>query len=405
MSDLTPITLPELNAVYADKMREGKVVILYHANCVDGFYAHMVLRKNLGDNYGVVDKDTYPSCTIPHSSGHALIPYKSEYGNQFIPVAYEETKVIPDAILNRVRGKYVIVVDFSFEIPALKELSRKATSVLIIDHHKTLQERVLEHMKSNDLDVIRMRNLSGLRRDDFDLLEINTDEDYMPTSDFENVLVVYDERYCGSVLATTLFDLTFLHTAAVHGRFIDYHTDGWLCEERINLALEGEGYIPLRFIQDYDRYTLEFDNTKAVHAALHAAMYYQHEYWWYDLINRVYAPDLDEIGNAILAKEHKQLQAYIDTARIGLLGDQQVVFVNATSDYTNDIGEALSNLHGLPVAIWHTRKDYTKVSLRSSKTNGDFDVGTLAQLYGGGGHRNAASFSIPIGAEFDCRFM
>lgn len=62
MSDLTPITLPELNAVYADKMREGKVVILYHANCVDGFYAHMVLRKNLFKQlpYDIFSEDRLP---------------------------------------------------------------------------------------------------------------------------------------------------------------------------------------------------------------------------------------------------------------------------------------------------------------------------------------------------------
>lgn len=401
MSDLTPVTLPELNTFYSDKMREGKVVILYHANCVDGFYSHIILRKNLGDNLTVPKGDLYPS----HSSGYALIPYESEYGNQFIPVAYEETKVIPDAILDRVRGKYVIIVDFSFELPALKELSRKATSVLVIDHHKTLAERVLEHMNSDNLDVIHMRNLSVLHRRDFDLLEINPDEDYLPTSDFENVLVVYDERYCGSVLVTALFDPRFLHMAANHFKYIDYHTRGWLCDARIRMALNSGEYGLLYYIQDYDQYTLSNNDSKAIHATLHNAMYYRFEGWWFTVGDNVGSYNLDLIGRAILAKEHKQLQGYIENARIGLLGDQQVVFVNATSDYTNDIGEALSNLHGLPVAIWHTRKDYTKVSLRSSKTNGDFDVGTLAQLYGGGGHRNAASFSIPIGVEFDCRFM
>ena len=401
MSDLTPVTLPELNTFYSDKMREGKVVILYHANCVDGFYSHIILRKNLGDTWPAGKSGIYP----PYSSGHALIPYESEYGNQFIPVAYEETKVIPDTILDRVRGKYVIVVDFSFEISALKVLSENATSVLVIDHHKTLAERVLEHMNSDNLDVIHMRNLSVLHRRDFDLLEINPDEDSMPSSDFENVLVVYDERYCGSVLVTTLFDPRFLHMAANHFKYIDYHTRGWLCDARIRMALNSREYGLLYYIQDYDLYTLIRADCKAAQAALHVAMYYQPEYWWFNLMNNFQVRPLVDIGNAIVVKENKQLQAYIENARIGLLGDQQVVFVNATSDYTNDIGEALSNLHGLPVAIWHTRKDYTKVSLRSSKTNGDFDVGALAQRYGGGGHRNAASFSIPIGTEFDCRFM
>lgn len=81
------------------------------------------------------------------------------------------------------------------------------------------------------------------------------------------------------------------------------------------------------------------------------------------------------------------------------------IAVNASSSLINEIGERISNETGGPVMIWEERSGYTKVSLRSSAKNGNFDVGAFAETKGGGGHRNAASFSIPIGAEFDCRFM
>lgn len=371
-----------LRKFYRDEVSNGQIVVLYHANCVDGFYAHTIVAEALGDlTMSSLNTDTR------HTDGVKLLPYHGLANNYYIPVAYEDTKVISDELLACVRGKYVIVVDFSFEISALKALTRMATSVLIIDHHKTLAERVLEHMNSDNLDIIHMRNLSEIRPSDVDLLKINPDEDYLPSSDFENLLVVYDGRYCASLLTKAL-----LGGISIPFDYFESYLD------RV------DNLTTLHYINDYDLYTLRHDDTKPLWAALHNLMYAGSLREWYYLYDTEVSYYVGH-GLALLAKGHRQLQSHIENARIGLLGDQQVVFVNATSDYTNDIGEALSNLHGLPVAIWHTRKDYTKVSLRSSKTNGDFDVGKLAQLYGGGGHRNAASFSIPIGAEFDCRFM
>jgi len=46
--------------------------------------------------------------------------------------------------------------------------------------------------------------------------------------------------------------------------------------------------------------------------------------------------------------------------------------------------------------VWRQVGDRLKVSLRSC---GDYDVAVLAGKFGGGGHRNAAAFSLPVSAE------
>jgi oligoribonuclease NrnB/cAMP/cGMP phosphodiesterase (DHH superfamily) len=70
--------------------------------------------------------------------------------------------------------------------------------------------------------------------------------------------------------------------------------------------------------------------------------------------------------------------------------------VNATGKYTSELGHQLAVLSGSFGMVWRQTEGRLKVSLRS---NGDFDVAQLATQFGGGGHRNAAAFTLPIRAE------
>lgn len=368
----------------------GEVVVLYHANCVDGFYAHVLLRRMFNDS---------TTDDMAHAKDYQLVPYQTDIGNWYIPVAYEDTKTFPTTLYEIVRGKHAIVVDFSFEIPALRVLSGLAKSVLIIDHHKTLLERVVKH---NDEpphgEAIRMMNLPAVNNinplqcllpaPEYKYFGIPDEEqDMFPP--FANTLVIYDSKYCGSMLTAIVF--------------------GDPSVEKLNFDCGG----PLFFIQDYDLYSLTHSSTKAVNAILHIQMYTVNvEHWkkvdsflWYDDRYLSYGDMCVDMGQVLLAKEEKQLQQYLPTARKGLIGEQEFVFVNAPSEFANSIGEKLSNVTGLPVAIWITRKEYTKVSLRSSKTKGNVDVSAIAGQYGGGGHHNAASFSFPIGDELGRLFI
>ena len=67
---------------------------------------------------------------------------------------------------------------------------------------------------------------------------------------------------------------------------------------------------------------------------------------------------------------------------------------NATPKYASELGNQLavqSGTFGL-VYCYEGHRQAWDCSLRSV---GDFDVSRIAKLYGGGGHRNAAGFSVP----------
>jgi len=85
---------------------------IYHGNCADGFGAAWVVRRA----YKVLEE-----------------PYRPE----FHAGVYSDAP--PD-----VTDREVIMVDFSYKRPVLLEMAEKAKSILIIDHHKTAAEDLVD---------------------------------------------------------------------------------------------------------------------------------------------------------------------------------------------------------------------------------------------------------------------
>lgn len=81
---------------------------IYHGNCADGFGAAWVVRKKFGPG--------------------ALA---------FYPGVYQRPP--PD-----VSGLDVVMVDFSYKRPVLLEMAAKAKSILILDHHKSAAEDLVD---------------------------------------------------------------------------------------------------------------------------------------------------------------------------------------------------------------------------------------------------------------------
>jgi oligoribonuclease NrnB/cAMP/cGMP phosphodiesterase (DHH superfamily) len=69
---------------------------------------------------------------------------------------------------------------------------------------------------------------------------------------------------------------------------------------------------------------------------------------------------------------------------------------NASSRYSSELGHHLAAMSGSFGMIWRQLDGVLKISLRSC---GDYDVALLAAKFGGGGHRNAASFTVPVNVE------
>jgi hypothetical protein len=104
-----------------------------------------------------------------------------------------------------------------------------------------------------------------------------------------------------------------------------------------------------------------------------------------------------EVGAAILRKETRYVRDMAKQARMVSLAGHVVPVVNApyinTSELVGHLAEHPQGATHVPFAVgWFQRGDGKyQYSLRS---RGDFDVSELAKQFGGGGHRNAAGFTV-----------
>lgn len=74
----------------------------------------------------------------------------------------------------------------------------------------------------------------------------------------------------------------------------------------------------------------------------------------------------------------------------------KVYAINVPHMFGSDIGNNLALSTNSFAIVWSEDGEETCVSLRSIK---DFDVSEIAKKYGGGGHKNAAGFNLPLGTE------
>ena len=98
---------------------------IYHSQCADGFGAAWAYRHSLRATQDI-SEETRPDGThvVLQDDGTTTMFYPGSYGAE-----------PPD-----VTGIDVVLVDFSYKRPVLLEMSKKAKSILILDHHKSAQE-------------------------------------------------------------------------------------------------------------------------------------------------------------------------------------------------------------------------------------------------------------------------
>jgi len=269
----------------------ASTVIIYHANCLDGFSAAYAAWKKYGESA------------------------------EYIPANYGEPPPT-------VTGKVVYILDFSYPRDVLLKLNEEAAFVRVIDHHLTAKE-----------------DLAGL--------------------DF----ATFDMEKSGAVLAWEYF-----------------HP-----ETRVPMLLY--------HVQDRDLWQFKLLDTREILEALRNLYPMTFEIWdsWCKAPNagtnlfqldklrsqgkdlmKVFMNDIDDL----LGKCHKQTVAY----QVGLA-------CNASPKYASELGNQLALKSGTFGLVYHydgARQEW-QCSLRSV---GDYDVSKLAQHFGGGGHRNAAGFSV-----------
>jgi nanoRNase/pAp phosphatase (c-di-AMP/oligoRNAs hydrolase) len=256
-------------------------LVIYHANCPDGFGAAWAAWKLLGDRA------------------------------QYLPASYGDP--IPN-----VTGKNVAILDFSYSRYDIKKMIEKANSLIVLDHHKTAQE-----------------NLAGIPEAQLDM------------------------NRSGAILSWQFF----------HG--------------------SEDPPIFLRYIEDRDLWRFELEDSKAVSAALTSVN------MTFDAFEALNNPmqfeALVDAGRAILSHNKSIVEKICKYARKTHWKGHEICIVNS-ADLQSEIGNYLSKQCDFAM-VWyydHVRNEY-KVSLRSGP---EFDVSKIAQMWGGGGHSQAAGFTL-----------
>ncbi|MDD9738468.1 DHHA1 domain-containing protein [Marinovum sp. SP66] len=285
-----------------------RTICIHHGNCADGFTAAWCVREALGDAV------------------------------EYIPARYGSTP--PD-----VTGADVIIVDFSYKRPVLERMALDARSILVLDHHKTAQE---------------------------DLLNLP-----YPAGGWEahravagNPAALFDMDRSGAQMAWDYF------CGGARPQLVDY-------------------------VADRDLWTWKLDRSREISAVIasHDMTFDQ----WDEFAARMQADaDLGQMadeGEAILRKHDRDVRATLNlTTRTMVIGGHKVPVANTPYSMASDAAGTLAE--GNPfAAVYFDGPEGRAFSLRS---RGDgLDVSEIAKKYGGGGHRNAAGFKMPIGWEGD----
>lgn len=307
-------------------MSNPKPLVIYHANCADGFGAAFA----------------------------AWLKFGSEA--EYVPMQYGAPPI--DSMIGK--DKEVYILDFSFPKPQMEHLFRVAKRVVWLDHHKTAFE-----------------------------------------------------MWCG-------------------GKLYDFSSneggeDGLKIQIRLNNAKSGatiawEYFHPdketpmlIKHIDDYDRWQFKIEGTKEFNKVLWSYAPWNFEHWETaflpcndfevegDFGSLLYACRLDE-GAAILRAHEANVQAVVKGASRkckirglkDLYGHVETIGLaaNCPPHLQSDVGHALavqSETYGL---LWYINKEGK--CLCSLRSNGGYDVSTIAKAFGGGGHKNAAGFEISI---------
>lgn len=293
-------------------------ICIYHDPCADGLTAAWAVRMR------------WPNCEMRparHAPGQAPID---------------------------VKGKHVLIVDYSFKRPKLLEMIAEAASITILDHHISAQ-RDLEPLLAE-----------GLIQGEFDMTR-------------SGAMMTW--QFCFPAGVTNPFDK-------------QYGSIGWI------------PYI-VQYVQDRDIWKWELPDSKEVCAWLNlqpltfegwaeAALVLEDEEGYNKVV---------EIGGALVKKLDSDVASGIRaTKRRMIIGGYDVPVANLPHFLSSEAGNALCQGEPFSATYFDTAEGGRSFSLRSDNLDPNaVDVSQIAVGYGGGGHKNAAGFSSAARWEGDSR--
>lgn len=242
----------------------------------------------------------------------------------------------------------VIMVDFSYKKDVIETMRQHARSILILDHHRTAEA---------------------------DLKDYALPEGHRPLN---APFVGLDRGDCFA-----LFDMS-----------------------RSGAAMTWDFFYPelpypkiVQHTQDYDLWQFKLDGTREI-----VKFAYSQDFTFanWEILHHMLEHDWDHavaLGSPLVQQEAKTCRQLVEEGmRSMILGGRPFPVVNAPWMFSSEIGNILAGKEGVGATYFDRRDGKRVFSLRSV---GDIDVSAIAASYGGGGHKNAAGFSMPVGWEGD----
>ncbi|OLU15359.1 phosphohydrolase [Pseudomonas sp. PA1(2017)] len=237
-----------------------------------------------------------------------------------------------------VEGRDVIIVDFSYKRDQLLQLAQSARSILIIDHHKSAAEDLAE----------------------------------LPAAP-----ATYSEWLEAQQPLGAVFDMQRSGAGLAWDFFYPGSKRRWL----------------INHIEDRDLWRFEIYGTERVMASLFT--FPQRFETWDDLMECDFH-DLHEEGAGILRKQAKDVADLVPNTRRLIISGHDVPALNCPHFMASEAGHVLAQGE-LFAACYSDTPNGRVFSLRSLPEG--LDVSEVAKQYGGGGHRNAAGFTVPFDHE------
>jgi uncharacterized protein len=229
-------------------------------------------------------------------------------------------------------GGTVVFVDIAPDNEYLRQLADEAAHVVVLDHHFSARERY-----HSDPGVENVVADGGHR-------------------------VIFDLDYSGAVLAWRYF--------------------------------HPQQTVPplLAYVQDQDLWQWKLPRSEEVNAAIGS---YERDFAVWDELAARGPEQLARDGEPILRAHRIEVARALQSVHPIVIGDRRVEAVNAQQNRSH-IGHELAkrSAHGHPIGVvYRVTGRQVDASIYSI---GDVDVSAIARRFGGGGHRNASGFSVPL---------
>jgi uncharacterized protein len=144
------------------------------------------------------------------------------------------------------------------------------------------------------------------------------------------------------------------------------------------------------YVEDRDLWNWALPNSKEICAYLGTLEMTKAD--WEPLDNMEWAAAIGQ-GIGALAHINHYVREAVKQAQVGILQGYKTAVVNALYLNCSEIGNELAKTHDVSLT-WFERADgMIQFSLRSI---GDIDVSKIAQVFRGGGHKNAAGFQFSL---------